>query len=253
MDSVTAPVTLDVTDGVAHVRLNRPEAANTLHLPLATALREAVERAGADEAVRAVLLTGAGKRFCAGGDVGSFVAADEPEAYLLELAREGDAAVRALAGLTKPVVAAVHGAVAGAGLAVMLAADVVVADPGTKFVFAYPGIGLTPDCGASYLLPRAMGQQRALAFALTGSVLSADDAREQGLVTQVSDDAAAGARAIAERWAGGAATALGHARRLLRQGWELDRVAVGEEEARTISSLVSGEEASGLIRAFLDR
>jgi 2-(1,2-epoxy-1,2-dihydrophenyl)acetyl-CoA isomerase len=247
------PVLLDVVDGVAHLQLNQPDAANALDLPLARALKDAVAAIAADDAVRSVVVRGAGKRFCAGGDVGSFAAAEGRAAYLLELATEADAAVRALADLPKPVVAAVHGAVAGAGLAVMLSCDVVVADPPTKLVFAYPGIGLTPDCGVSWLLPRAMGQQRALAFALTGAVLTAEDARDQGLVTEVAADPVARATEVAQGWAAGAATALGHTRRLLRAGWDADRLATGAEEARTISSLIEGEEASALVAQFLGR
>lgn len=244
-------VTCDIADGVAHLELNRPDAANTLDLPLAQALRAAVEQAGADDDARAVLVTGAGMRFCAGGDVGSFAAAQDPAEYLHELATETDAAVRALAAMPKPVVAAVHGAVAGAGLALMLTCDLVVADPGTKFVFAYPSIGLTPDCGVSYLLPRAIGQQRALAFALGGQPLPADRAEAWGLITEVSHDAGSRARELAASLASGPARALGQSRRLLRAGWEMDRVATGAEEARTISEIVHGGEAQALIARFV--
>lgn len=246
-------VTCQVVDGVAHLELNRPDAANALDLATARALRVAVEQVAGDDGARAVLVTGAGKRFCAGGDVGSFVAAADPAAYLHELALEADAAVRALADLAKPVVAAVRGAVAGAGLAVMLSCDVIVAAPGTKFAFAYPGIGLTPDCGVSYLLPRAIGQQRALFFSLTGAPVTADRALEWGLVSEVVDEPAPRAREIASAWAEGPAVALGQSRRLLRRGWDLDRREVGSEEARTIADSVAGPEAQHLIAAFLDR
>lgn len=242
-----------VQDGVAHLELNRPTAANTLDLDLTRALRAAVDRAEGEDEVRALLLTGAGERFCAGGDVGSFVATSEPAAYLHQLATEADAAVRALASLPKPVVAGVHGAVAGAGLALMLSCDLVVADPGTKFVFAYPAVGLTPDCGVSWLLPRAVGQQRALSFALGGKPLPADEALAWGMVSEVSDGALARARETAATLASGPALALGQARRLLRAGWESDRRAVGVEEARTISTMVGGEEAQALLTRFVRR
>ena len=249
-------VAYEVRDGVAHITLNRPDAANAINLPLASALKEAAERDGADDAVRAVALAGAGARFCGGGDVASFTTADDPGAYLQELAVEADAAVRALEGLAKPVVAGVHGAVAGAGLAIMLAADVVVAATGTKFVFAYPGIGLTPDCGVSYLLPRAIGQQRALSFALHNKPIIPATALEWGLVTEVSgdpDETHARAAQVAAGWAAGPASALGQARRLLRAGWALERAEVGLEEARTISAQVTGDEAQKLINAFVSR
>ncbi|ACU96824.1 enoyl-CoA hydratase/isomerase family protein [Saccharomonospora viridis] len=243
-----------VTDGVAHIRLNRPDAANALNLPAAQQLRAAAVRAGEDDDVRAVLVTGAGSRFCAGGDVGSFVEADDQAAYLHELAT--DAATTAIAALEKPVVAAVHGAVAGAGLALMLSCDVVVAASGTKFVFAYPSIGLTPDCGLSYLLPRAIGQQRALTFALSGKPVDAARALEWGLVSEVAENAEAAitrGREVVAGFATGPHRALGQVRRLLRAGWEMDRAATGAEEARTISDMVTGAEAQVLISEFINR
>ena len=182
-----------------------------------------VDGAAADADVRAILVTGAGPRFCAGGDVASFVAASDQPAYIEQLATELDAAFRALAAVEKPVVAAVQGAVAGAGLALMLSSDVIVSAPATRFVFAYPGIGFTPDCGVSYLLPRAVGQQRALSFALTGKPLTASEALEWGLVSEVADDPGARARDLAAGFAAGPATALGQARRLMRQAWEMSR------------------------------
>lgn len=251
-----APVTYTVTDGVAHIQLNRPDAANALDMALATALREAAERAQGDGTVRAVLVTGAGKRFCAGGDVQSFVAADDQAAFLHALALEADAAVRALEALAKPVVAAVQGAVAGAGLAIMLSADVIVAAAGTKFVFAYPGIGLTPDCGVSWLLPRAIGQQRALSFALGNRPIGPETALDWGLVAAVAEsdaDAVVRAEKIASGFAAGPAGALGQARRLLRAGWSQTREEMGAEEARTIATAVTGDEAQGLIKAFVAR
>lgn len=251
MTAATDPVVLDVVDGVARVQLNRPGAANALDLAMATALRRAVEAVAADDGVRSVLVTGAGRRFCAGGDVASFAAADDPAGHIHALATEADAATQALAGLAKPVVAAVHGAVAGAGLAVMLSCDVVVAEPGTSFVFAYPRIGLTPDCGVSWLLPRAVGQQRALAFALSGAPASAEEAHAWGMVTEVVPGAAGRALEIATGLAEGAPGALGDVRRLLRSGWTGTREEVGVEEARTIAARADGAEAQALIEQFV--
>ena len=133
----------------------------------------------------------------------------------------------------------------------MLSSDVIVAAPATRFVFAYPGIGFTPDCGVSYLLPRAVGQQRALSFALTGKPATASEALEWGLVSEVVDDPCARARDLAAGFAAGPATALGQVRRLLRQGWELSRAETGAEEARTIAEMVKGDEAQRLIARFM--
>ncbi|MFE9445726.1 enoyl-CoA hydratase/isomerase family protein [Streptomyces sp. NPDC006602] len=243
------------TDGtVGRVVLDRPEAANAFDLPAARALGEAVT-AAESPTVRAVTVTGEGKRFCAGGDVASFVATTDRPSYLQNLATELEAQLRRLAALPKPVVAGVHGAVAGAGLAFMLNSDLVVAGRSTKFAFAYPGIGLTPDCGVSYLLPRAVGQQRALELALSGRVLAADEACAWGLVSEVVDDEQVAPRTgeLAARLANGPMLAFGAAKRLIRDSWEVSRADNAEDEARTIARAVANDEAERLIKEFLSR
>lgn len=242
-----------IAGAVAHIRLNRPEAANAFDLETAREFAAVVAQAGADDGVLTVLISGAGPRFCAGGDVASFASAGDQAAYINQLAIELDAAYRALGALEKPVVAAVHGAVAGAGLALMLSCDVVVAETGTKFVFAYPGIGLTPDCGLSYLLPRAIGQQRALMFSLVGKPASTSDALAWGMIADVAEDSRVRAEELAQALADGPAAALGQVRRLLRRGWEMGRAEVGAEEARTITEMVKGAEAQTLIAKFAAR
>jgi 2-(1,2-epoxy-1,2-dihydrophenyl)acetyl-CoA isomerase len=249
-------VIYQLRDGVARIELNRPGSANAFDLETTRAFAEHVRRAAEDDEARAVLVTGAGSRFCGGGDVTSFAAAEDQPAYVLQVATELDAAFQHLTALDKPVVAAVQGAVAGAGLALMLSCDVVVSAPGTRFVFAYPGIGFTPDCGLSYLLPRAVGQQRALRFALVGEPATAAEALDWGLVTEVLDDSTdpvdRGAE-LAAGFAAGPATALGQVRRLLRSGWAMTREETGSEEARTIAEMARGTEAQDLIRRFVTR
>jgi 2-(1,2-epoxy-1,2-dihydrophenyl)acetyl-CoA isomerase len=242
-----------VTDGVARITLARPEMSNSVDLPTARSIAAAVQAAAADDAVRAVLVVGDGPRFCAGGDVASMAASDDRATYLLDLANALDGALQALANLEKPVVAAVQGAAAGAGLALVLACDVVVTARGTKFLTAYAGIGLTPDCGLSYLLPRAVGQQRALELALTGRVLSADDALAWGLVTEVveADELLVRAEELAAKLAQGSVFALGQARRLIRTSWAQTRAESGADEALTISRAVETPEAQSLIKAFV--
>ncbi|GAB7099405.1 enoyl-CoA hydratase-related protein [Thermobifida fusca] len=243
-----------VDGGIARITLARPEASNSVDMAAARAFGEAVDQAG-DPAVRVVLLTGEGKRFCAGGDVASMMAAEDRSGYLNELAATlGDGLLR-LTELAKPVVAAVHGAVAGAGLAFVLTADLVVAARSTKFLMAYAGVGLTPDCGVSYLLPRAVGQQRALEMALMNRPLTAEEAREWGLVTEVVDDEAAVSRAeeVAAQLAAGPAFALGQAKRLLRSSWTVSPQQSVTDEAETISRAIGTDDAARLIDAFLKR
>lgn len=246
-------VTYRVANGLAHVELNRPDVANAFDLASSHALGEAVDAAAGDTAVRAVLLTGAGHRFCAGGDVRSFAAARDQEAYVLELANHLDGVLQSLAAMPKPVVCAVQGAVAGAGVGVMLSCDLIVAQTGTKFAFAYPSIGLTPDCGVSYLLPRAVGSHRALSFALSGIPISSETALDWGLVTEVSEDATARAGELSARLASGPSAASGATRRLLRRSWELNRADMGEEEARTISRMAGTDETQKLMSDFTAR
>ncbi len=249
------PVLYAVAGKVARITLNRPSVSNAVDLPAAYAFEAAVARAGADDEVRAILLTGTGPRFCAGGDLASMAGAEDRAGYIRELALVLDRGLRCLAALPKPVVAAVQGAVAGAGLGVVLSADLVVAARTTKFAFAYTAVGLTPDCGVSVLLPRAIGQQRALQLALTPRPLSAEQAREWGLIAEVVEDelVVARATAIAEQLAGGPNTAYGEAKRLLRTGWEASPEDISRHEADTIARLVAGAEAPALIDAFLGR
>jgi 2-(1,2-epoxy-1,2-dihydrophenyl)acetyl-CoA isomerase len=248
-----APVAYVVRDRIAHLTLERPAFSNAFDLPLAEALQEAVALAAASADVDVILVSGAGKRFCAGGDVASMAAAEDQASYLEHLAGAVDAALLRLLEVEKPVVAAVHGAVAGAGLALMLSCDLVIADEDTTFVSAYAGVGLTPDCGLSWLLPRAVGQMRALELLLTRRALSAAEAQQWGLVTEVATSGAAHTRAavVAAGLAGGPAYAYGQARRLSRDAWERSRPDLGADEAMTIARAVRTPFAQERIAAFL--
>jgi 2-(1,2-epoxy-1,2-dihydrophenyl)acetyl-CoA isomerase len=137
------PLSLSTVDGIAHLELTRAHQSNSVDLDTARAFDDAMRTIELDDGARVVLLTGEGRRFCAGGDVGSMAAAGDRGAYLQELADVFDGALQRLDALAKPVVVAVQGAVAGAGIGLMLAGDLVVAERSTKFVTAYGGVGLT--------------------------------------------------------------------------------------------------------------
>jgi 2-(1,2-epoxy-1,2-dihydrophenyl)acetyl-CoA isomerase len=248
-------VRYSVEHGVAHIEIDRPQASNAVDLPTALALDEAVRAAGADGDVRAVLLAGNGARFCAGGDVAAMVATADPSRYVEELALALDGALQRLGRLDKPVVAAVQGAVAGAGLAVVLSCDLVVAGSGTRFVAAYSGVGLTPDCGLSWLLPRAVGQPRALELVLTNRVLTAQEALSWGLVADVVDDGQVrqAATTLVQGLADGPAWAHGQARKLIRTAWEAPRDVTGRTEARTIAEAVGTADARERLQRFVAR
>lgn len=243
-------VTLRRSQGVGHLELNRPDAANALDLVMARQLVGLVRSAGEDDDVAAVLVTGAGARFCAGGDVVAMAAHLDPTSYVQELAETVDTALRQLSDISKPVVCAVHGAVAGAGIAVMLSCDVIIAAPGATFSMAYSKVGLTPDCGASWLLPRAIGLQRALNVSLTGRALSAEEAADWGLVSEVVAEPVAAARRMAVEMAAGPAEALGQTRRLLRSSYTRDRAAAGVDESQTIARSVTTEFAQRALLKF---
>lgn len=244
-----------VTDGVGHLTLARPDKSNALDLQTAESLEEAVALAESDDAVRVVLLTGDGQRFCAGGDLASMAAANDRSAYLHKMATTLDRALQGLAEMEKPVLAAVQGAAAGAGLAMVLTADVVISARTSKYLAAYAGVGLTPDCGLSWMLPRAVGQQRALELALTGRVLSAQEACDWGLVATVVDDdqLTEQAASAAAKLAAASPYAVGQARRLIRSAWTASREESGADEAHTISRAVATTEARVLVDRFLSR
>ncbi len=255
MSDAEAPVLLSVADGVAHVELNRPDASNTIDLPWTSAFLDALERARDDDAARVVLLTGRGRMFCAGGDLGAMDAAPDPSAFLRELADALHVGVRVLDGLEKPVVVGVQGAAAGAGLSLVLGGDLVVAGRSASFVTAYSSVGLTPDGGQSWLLPRVVGLQRALELTLTPRRLPADEAQAWGIVSSVVDDDAVleEAVALARRLADGPAHAFGRARRLLRGSFDATLSEQLDVEARSIAAAVAEPESAALITRFLAR
>ena len=214
----------------------------------------ALQAPGAD--VGAVLLVGEGPNFCTGGDVKAFASAgDDVAATVRSLAGVLHDLVRALAEAPVPVVAAVHGWAAGAGMSVVLAADVAVAGTSTRLRPAYPAIGLTPDGGMTWTLPRAVGAARARHILLTDRVLSADEALDLGLVAMVvPDDAvAAEAQRLAERLAAGPVGALGRAKRLLRESPERDLGAQLDAEAAAIAESAADAEGREGVAAFGER
>ena len=247
-------VLYQLRDEVAYVTLNRPEASNAVDLDCARLFGDVVSRV-TNDGPRAVLIAGKGKRFCAGGDVSSILRAPDRPSYVHELAGTFEAGLRRLSELPVPVVAAVQGGVAGAGLAVVLNCDVVIAARSTKFLMAYSAVGLTPDCGVSYLLPRAVGQQRALELALTGRTLIADEAMAWGLVAEVVEDEDVLRRAVevVAQVAHAATSALGEAKRLIRSSWESTRSESALDEFATIARAVGTNEAASLIARFAHR
>src|SRR3990172_2799976 len=178
-----------LTDGVATVTLNRPDAANAINLEMGRDLMHVAIRCDEDPRIRAVILKANGKMFCAGGDVKSFAAVEEDLPVVIkELTVYLHAAVSRFARMRAPVVAAVHATAAGAGFSLAMAADFVVAARAAKFTMAYTGIGLAPDGSSTWVLPRLIGARRTAELMITNRVLTAEEALAWGVVDRLGGD-----------------------------------------------------------------
>lgn len=249
-----APLLFTRENGIARLTLNRPKAGNSIDVGLARALMEAAIECDEDDRIRCVLLTGAGRLFCAGGDVGGFAAAGEQLAALLKLLTAYlHSAVSRFSRMGKPMVTAINGPAAGAGFPLSLLGDIALAAQSAHFTVAYTAIGLSPDGGTSWLLPRLVGMRRAQELALLNKRLSATEAAELGLISRVVEDAAllAEAEAIATQLAAAATGALGRTRNLLLSSTSTSLEEQLELEARAIAASSRSAEGREGIAAFL--
>ncbi len=220
--SAAAAVVYEERGAVALLTLNRPEMLNSLSRGMHAELWAALDRAEANAAVRALVITGAGRGFCAGADLFEFDF--EPGPDLVRRADPGpvideafNPTVRRLQRLRMPTLAAVNGVAAGAGASLVMACDIAIAAPGASFIQAFSKIGLVPDAGGSWFLVERLGLARAMALAMTGDRLPAAQAKEWGLVWDVAEDCVAAALALAERLAAMPTRALVATRALLRE------------------------------------
>ncbi len=221
---------LERDEGIAIITLNRPQRFNALLPESGRTLREILLELEADSAVRAVVLTGAGRAFCAGADISPGSATMDAEAVLREI---WNPLAETMAGLELPLVAAVNGVAAGAGASLSFACDLRVASRSARFQLSFVKIGLVPDCGATWLLPRIVGLGRANEMAMLGGDIGAEQAREWGLVNELVEDGEAldAAVAMARRFTAVSASAssikLAHNAGLeCGLGEQLDREAV---------------------------
>jgi 2-(1,2-epoxy-1,2-dihydrophenyl)acetyl-CoA isomerase len=245
----------ELADGVATLTLDRPKA-NGIDLEMGKALMHAAIRCHEDSAIRAVLLTGAGSMFCAGGDLKSFATLGAGlSSALLELTTYLHAATSRFLRMQKPLVVAVNGTAAGAGMSLAVAGDLVLAAESASFTMAYTAAGLSPDGSSSWLLPRLCGMRRAQELMLTNRTLSAKEAEAWGLVTRVVPDAelAAEARKLAQQLAAGPTRAYGVVKSLLAESTSTAYEAQLEHEARGISSMAGSADGQEGIRAFVEK
>ena len=250
--------TLDfvIDGGVARITLNRPDAANGISMQLAQELLQASLACRCSPQVRAVLLTGAGRMFCAGGDLNGFVArAADLHAFIKELTTYLHAAIANFAHMRAPLIVAVNGAAAGAGFSLVACGDLVLAARSAKFSMAYTGAGLVPDGSGSWFLPRIVGLRRAQELILTNRRLGADEALEWGLVTRVVEDGelAAEAGKLAAQIAAGPTGAYGEVKKLLATTFEATLETQMEREGAAIAAAAISRDGREGVAAFLGK
>jgi 2-(1,2-epoxy-1,2-dihydrophenyl)acetyl-CoA isomerase len=246
----------EVKDGVGLIRLNRPDDGNAITLEMAAELLDAALRCDEDPGVRAVVLTGSGKMFCAGGDLKAFAAQGEGASfYMKQVTQALHAAISRLNWMAAPVIGAINGTAAGGGLSLALATDIALAAESAKFTLAYTRVGLVPDGASTYFLARMVGLRRAKEMALLNPVLSAHQAQEWGLINRVvaDDQVLAAALDLARQLAQGPTRSLGEAKRLLLSGATESLESQMERESRAIAALVASADGQEGIAAFLGK
>ena len=257
---MTAPVLVERDGRIATLVLNRPQALNTLDVPMMDALVDAAAEVARDDAMRVVVVRGAGKHFMAGGDINTFAEMlegdpAERQARFRRLITRLHSAIEAFHRMPHPVVGQVHGAVAGFGLSLMNACDIVVAADNAYFASAYRAIALTPDGGGSYALPRAVGMRRAMEIMLLNERFSADQALEWGLVNRVVPlaDLDATVAAICRSLVDGPVTAIRNTKRLLRESLSRSLSEQLDAEAASFGECASRPDFAEGIAAFLQK
>jgi 2-(1,2-epoxy-1,2-dihydrophenyl)acetyl-CoA isomerase len=256
--TIDAAVLRHVDDnGVARIKLNRPDTSNGLNVETLQALHEAILACHADPAVRVVVLSGAGRNFCAGGDVRTFESKGaELPAYLREATAWLELATAALIHLRVPVITAVQGfAAGGGGLGLVCASDIVVAARSAKFFSGAVRVGMAPDGGSSVTLTQMVGLRQALRILLTNPTLSADEAAEIGLITNVveDDELIPATDSLAEQLAAMPTLALNATKRLVWSGVGASIEERLSEESRTVSELSGTADALEGLRAVIER
>ena len=253
---MSEPLLLERAGAVATITLNRPQVGNAIDVPMADALLAAALECEADEAVRCVVLTGAGAMFCAGGDVAGLQEAGERAPALIErLTAPLHMAIGRMSRMNKPLVTAINGAAAGAGLGLAIMGDLVLASRSARFAVAYGAIGLSPDAGATWLLPKLVGLRQAQRLALSGEQIDAVEAERIGLISRAvdADLLAAEATAAAERMARGSMGAFRRTRQLLLASFSHELETHLEREAEGISASAKDADGREGIAAFVEK
>jgi 2-(1,2-epoxy-1,2-dihydrophenyl)acetyl-CoA isomerase len=250
-------ILLDVEENVATVTMNRPEAMNALNLQLGEELVDAMTRCRSDSNVRAVVLKGAGRAFCAGGDLkafSEFLQADPVTAFRT-LASKLHVGIVEVRHMEKPVIAQVHGVAVGAGMSLALACDLTIAAESARFIMAYSRVGLSPDGSSTYFIPRLVGPKKALEIFYTGDSIAAPEAERLGLISRVVPDAdlEKETHAFARRLAQGATLALGRAKELVYRSLSETLETQLEHERDFIALSSTTEDFMEGVQAFIQK
>lgn len=246
----------DVKDHVAHITLNRPESLNAINMECSKDLMQAILRCDEDPEIKAVLLSGAGNHFCAGGDLKAFLSKGKQlPLHIKEVTTYLHAAISRMVRMDAPVIAAVHGYAVGAGMSLALACDITLAARSARFSVAYTRVGLTPDGSMSYFLPRTVGLKRAIELTLTNQMLTAEEACALGIVTRVipAEELLSQARELALQLASGPLKSFGAAKRLMRNGWNETLETQMEQESQTIAAITRTHDTQEGIAAFVEK
>jgi 2-(1,2-epoxy-1,2-dihydrophenyl)acetyl-CoA isomerase len=239
---------------VAIIRLNRPEAANSLNALMSEELLKAATHCDSNPEIRAVVLTGKGRMFCAGGDLVTFAAQGEAMAEYIRYTTTGlHAAIARFARMNAPYLVAVNGTAAGAGFSMAITGDLVFAAASAKFTEAYTNAGVSPDGSGTYFLPRLVGRVKAMRLILMNDVLTAEQAKAWGLVNEVlpDDRLMPHVLEVAHKLANGPTLAYGEAKRLLVDSMSNSLETQMELETRAIAGLARhSEDARNAIAAF---
>ena len=250
--------TLDfsISNNIATITLNRPENANALNPIMAKELSNMAIECDENKDIRAVIIEGSGKMFCAGGDLKAFSdAGDSASALIKQMAGDLHIAISRFSRMDAPTIAAVNGTAAGAGFSIAISADVVISTKSAKFVMAYTNAGLSPDGSSTYFLPRRIGDRRARELMLTNRVLSAEEGLEWGLINKIVDqeNLSATTRELAEKFASGPTLAYGKVKNLLNASFDNGLETQMELETRGISDMARSSDGREGIQAFLNK
>jgi|TARA_Y100000294_G_scaffold64276_1_gene60960 2-(1,2-epoxy-1,2-dihydrophenyl)acetyl-CoA isomerase len=241
-------------EAVAKITLNRPEKYNSFVREMALELQNILDECGQDETIRSILITGAGKAFCAGQDLKEAI---NPESLEIEeiVRQHFNPIIRKIRGIEKPVIAAVNGVAAGAGANIALSCDIVLAAKSANFIQAFSKIGLIPDSGGTYFLPRLIGLPKATAIMMTGETISAEQAESMGMIYSVYEDTEFedSALKLAQTIAAMPTKGLGYTKKLLSQSFNNSLEDQLSLEAKTQALSAGTEDHQEGIQAFLDK